>query len=41
MKHDAPNGMMTNPTVSAADLSQNSVQMGPTQNNNNEEINEQ
>ena len=33
IKHNVPNGMMTNPTVSAADVSQNSIQMGPTKNN--------
>ena len=33
-----PNGLLTNPIVSEADLSQNTVQMGPTQ--NNEEMNE-
>ena len=30
IKHNVPNGMITNPIVSAADLSQNSTQMGPT-----------
>ena len=30
VKHNAPNGMITNPIVSNADLSQNTVQMGPT-----------
>ena len=30
IKHNAPNGMITHPIVSAADLSRNSVQMGPT-----------
>ena len=38
IKHYASNGMVTNPVVSAAYLSQNSTQMGPTE--NNEELNE-
>ena len=38
VKHHVPNGMITNPIVSAADLSQNNVQLGSAQ--NNEEDNE-
>ena len=40
IKHHVPiaNGMITNPIVSAADLSQNNVQLGSAQ--NNEEDNE-
>ena len=38
IKHHVPNGMLTNPIVSAADLSQNTVQLGSAQ--NNEENNE-
>ena len=33
IKLHVPNGMITNPIVSAADLSQNAVQMGTVQNN--------
>ena len=36
MKHTPPNGMITNPIVSAGDLSQNAVQMGSTSSNNEE-----
>ena len=38
IKHHVPNGMITNPIVYAADLSQNNVQLGSAQ--NNEEDNE-
>ena len=38
IKHHVPNGMIMNPIVSAAELSQNAVQMGSTQ--NKEENNE-
>ena len=38
IKHHVLNGMITNPIVSAADLSQNNVQLGSAQ--NNEEDNE-
>ena len=40
IKHTPPNGMITNPIVSAGDLSQNAIQMGATS-SNNEEKNEQ
>ena len=36
MKHTPPNGMITNPIVSAGDLSQNTIQMGSTSSNNEE-----
>ena len=36
IKHTPPNGMITNPIVSAGDLSQNAVQMGSTSSNNEE-----
>ena len=36
MKHTPPNGMITNPIVSAGDISQNAVQMGSTSSNNEE-----
>ena len=35
-KHTPPNGMITNPIVSAGDLSQNAIQMGATSSNNEE-----
>ena len=38
IKHHVLNGMITNPIVSAADLSQNTSQLGPAQ--KNEEDNE-
>ena len=38
VKHHVPNGMITNPIVSAADLSQNNVQLGSAE--TNEEDNE-
>ena len=36
IKHTPPNGMITNPIVSAGDRSQNAVQMGSTSLNNEE-----
>ena len=36
MKHTPPNGMITNPIVSAGDLSQNTIQMGSTTSNDKE-----
>ena len=36
IKHTPPNGMITNPIVSAGDLSQNTIQMGSTSSNNEE-----
>ena len=36
MKHTPPNGMITNPIVSAGDLTQNAIQLGGTSANNEE-----
>ena len=36
IKQTPPNGMITNPIVSAGDLSQNAIQMGATSSNNEE-----
>ena len=41
VKHNAPNGMITNPIVSAGDLSQNTIRMGPSSTSTDpEEVNE-
>jgi len=36
MKHTPPNGMITNPIVSAGDLTQNAIRLGATSANNEE-----
>ena len=36
MKHTPPNGMITNPIVSAGDLTQNAIRLGATTANNEE-----